>query len=173
MVNVGPDRRHIVFRVSVLVGLLLLTGCKGPSWRATFEARVVGVTDGDTIIVLRDLATVKVRLNGIDCPERAQPFGSRAKLFTSETAFGRTVTVKPKSRDRYGRIVADVLLPDGRVLNRELVAAGLAWHYTRYSKDPELVRLERQARETRVGIWSDGRAVAPWEHRAAARGAGR
>ena len=121
LVNVESDRRHFASWVSVLVGLLLLTGCKGPTWRATFEARVVGVTDGDTIIVLRDLATVKIRLNGIDCPERDQPFGSRAKLFTSETAFGRTVTVKPKSRDRYGRVVAEVVLPDGRVLNRELV----------------------------------------------------
>jgi endonuclease YncB( thermonuclease family) len=173
MVNVGPGRPLVVPRLSLLVGLLLLAACRGPSWRATFEARVVGVTDGDTIVVLRDLNSVKVRLNGIDCPEKGQPFGSRAKLLTSEFSFGRAVTIVPRSRDQYGRIVADVVLPDGRVLNRELVAAGLAWHYTKYSKDEELVRLERQARAARIGLWSEERTVAPWDFRAGKRREGR
>lgn len=173
MVNVGPGRPQVVPRLSLLVGLLLLAACRDPSWRATFEARVVAVTDGDTIVVLRDLNTVKVRLNGIDCPEKGQPFGSRAKRLTSELAFGRTVTIVPKSRDRYGRIVADVVLRDGRVLNRELVAAGLAWHYTRYSEDQDLARLERQARAARIGLWSEERTVSPWDDRADKRSEGR
>ena len=110
---------------------------------------------------------MKVRLNGIDCPEKRQAFGARAKQLTSELAFGKTVTVRPFGKDRYGRMLGDVVLPDGRVLNQELVAAGMAWHYTRYSKDETLARLERRAREARVGLWSEARPVAPWEFRTA------
>ena len=131
-----------------------------------FDARVVGVSDGDTITVLDGRTRVKVRLNGIDCPEKRQAFGARAKQLTSELAFGRTVTVKPFGKDRYGRVLGEVVLPGGRVLNEELVAAGMAWHYTRYSKDETLASLERQAREARVGVWSEARPVAPWEFRA-------
>lgn len=126
---------------------------------------MVGVSDGDTITVLAGTEQVKVRLNGIDCPERGQPFGGKARQLTSELAFGKRVTVRPFGHDRYGRVLGEVLLPGGRVLNEELVAAGMAWHYTRYSDDATLARLERRAREARVGVWSEGQPVAPWEFR--------
>lgn len=150
----------------VLAAFLGLASCRAPRAEGPFDARVVGIADGDTLTVLHEGIRVRVRLEGVDCPERGQPFGSRAKLFTSGQAFGRTVTVRPKSRDRYGRVVADVVLPDGRVLNHELVAAGMAWHFTRYSKDEALARAEREARASRRGLWSEGRAVAPWVYRA-------
>ncbi|MCL4809462.1 MAG: thermonuclease family protein, partial [Thermoanaerobaculia bacterium] len=133
-----------------LACVVLLPSCRGREGRAPFEARVVGVSDGDSITVLDGTTRVKVRLNGIDCPERRQPFGARAKQLTSELAFGKTVTVRPFGKDRYGRVLGEVVLPDGRVLNEELVAAGMAWHYKRYSKDERLARLERQARRARV-----------------------
>lgn len=148
-----------------LACVVLLPSCRGREGRAPFEARVVGVSDGDSITVLDGTTRVKVRLKGIDCPERRQPFGARAKQLTSELAFGKTVTVRPFGKDRYGRVLGEVVLPDGRVLNEELVAAGMAWHYTRYSKDRTLARLERQARRARVGVWSEARPVAPWEFR--------
>jgi len=161
--------RRAIGAFLVLLCLLSLPSCRGRARRVPFEARVVGVSDGDTITVLEGTTQVKVRLNGIDCPEKRQAFGSRAKQATSEMAFGKTVTVRPLSRDRYGRTVADVVLPDGRLLGRELVAAGLAWHYTKYSKDEALARAERAAREARRGIWSEPRPVAPWEFRASSR----
>ena len=104
----------LVFYLSLLTSIAL----------ADFTGRVVGVTDGDTIKVLHNGKAEKIRLHGIDCPEKGQPFGSKAKQFTSELVFGKTVTVHVTDMDRYGRTVADVVLPDGRVLNRELVAAG-------------------------------------------------
>lgn len=159
--------------VLALLSLTESTGCEKGNGRTPFEARVVGVSDGDTITVLYRRTQEGIRLNGIDCPEKAQPFGSRAKQLTSELAFGKTVTVRPVSRDQYRRTVADVILPDGRSLSHELVAAGLAWHYTRYSKDETLANLERKAREVRIGLWSEGRAIPPWEFRAARRGDGR
>ncbi len=86
---------------------------------------MVGVADGDTITVLHNGKGERIRLHGIDCPEKRQAFGKRAKQFTSTLVFGNTVTVQVLDRDRYGRTVAEVLLPDGRSLNRELVRAGL------------------------------------------------
>ena len=101
-----------------------------------FSGKVVGVSDGDTITVLRDRTPIKVRLNGIDCPEMGQDFGSRAKSVASELAFGKVVTVHPSWKDRYGRTVADVILPAGRVLNHELVRRGVAWWCRKYAPNP-------------------------------------
>jgi endonuclease YncB( thermonuclease family) len=86
-----------------------------------FTGRVVGVTDGDTISVLHAGRAEKIRLYGIDAPERGQPFTHSAKEFVSKLCFGKEVTVKPLGRDRYRRTLGDVLLPDGRNLNHEIV----------------------------------------------------
>src|SRR5215475_7442225 len=85
-----------------------------------FTGKVVGISDGDTISVLREGKAVKVRLYGIDTPEKAQAFGTQARKFTSDLAFQRDVTVQIHATDRYGRLVGEVLLPDGRSLNQEL-----------------------------------------------------
>ena len=115
--------------------------------------------------MLRDGRAVRVRLHGIDCPERGQPFGRQARQYTGTLAFGKTVIVRVRDTDRYGRLVAEVSLPDGKSLNRELVSADLAWHYVRYSNDGILARLEAAARAARRGLWTDSRAVPPWEFR--------
>ncbi len=108
----------------------------------------------------------RIRLHGIDCPEKRQAFGNRAKQFTSTLVFGNTVTVQVMDRDRYGRTVGEVLLPDGRSLNRELVKAGFAWWYWRYAPDDEtLAQLEREARRTKRGLWADPNPIPPWQWR--------
>src|SRR5262245_32061399 len=102
---------------------VLVLAC--PAGVADRSARVVGVSDGHTIAVLAAAKKqVKVRLWGIDAPETGQDFGSRAKQATSSLAFGQIVTIRPRDTDRYGRTVAEVILPDGRSMNRELVRAG-------------------------------------------------
>ena len=123
----------------------------------------MAVKDGDTIEVLKEGKAVTIRLAEIDCPEKAQPFGNKAKKFTSELCFGRTVKVLPQDIDRYGRTVAKVILPSGRSLNQELVKAGLAWQYTKYSHDEYLKHLEKEARENGRGLWRDPHPIAPWE----------
>ena len=147
----------------VITVLLVFAFAQGRA--QSFLGRVVGVADGDTIDVLRESRPVRVRLHGIDCPERGQAFGRQARQYTSKLAFGRTVTVHVRGMDRYGRSVADVLLPDGISLNRELVRAGLAWHYVRYSADKTLASLESEARASPRGLWADARPVPPWEFR--------
>ena len=89
-----------------------------------FTARVVRVTDGDTIVVESPGHIFKVRLFGIDCPESKQDGGPQATWFTTDAAMDRTVTVIQHDTDRYGRMVADIVLPDGRMLNKELVRSG-------------------------------------------------
>ncbi len=133
--------------------------------RGDFVGKVVGVSDGDTIEVMRAGRAVRVRLNGIDCPESHQAYGTRAKQFTSELVFGKTVAVQIHGTDQYGRILGEVILPDGRSLNRELVRNGYAWWYRRYSNDPVLQQLEDEARRARRGLWRDRNPVPPWEFR--------
>jgi endonuclease YncB( thermonuclease family) len=129
-----------------------------------FSRRVVGVSVEDTINVMHDGRAEKIRLYGIDAPEKGQAFGNRAKQFVAAPAFGKEVEVEVKDRDRYGRTVADVILPDGRNLNHEIVKAGFAWWYRKYApKDTELERLESKARQAKRGLWVDPHPVPPWE----------
>lgn len=151
----------MILRVIIVVLVFALADGRAQS----FSGRVVGLADGDTIDVLRNSRPVRVRLHGIDCPESGQAFGRQARQYTSKLAFGRTVKVHVRGMDRYGRFVADVLLPDGSSLNRELVRAGLAWHYVRYSMDRTLASLETEARASRRGLWVDARPVPPWAFR--------
>jgi endonuclease YncB( thermonuclease family) len=133
-----------------------------------WKGKVVGVTDGDTITVLQGKNAIKVRLYGIDCPEKRQAFGTRAKQFTSDLVFGKTVDVEAVDVDRYGRTVGVVSLPDGTVANREMVRTGFGWVYSRYCKKPiclEWKRLESEAATAKRGLWKDKNPVPPWEWR--------
>jgi len=132
------------------------------SW--AWSGNVVGISDGDTIKVLTGKTVTKIRLYGIDCPEKGQAFGRIAKRFVSEMVFGRQVEIKPMDQDRYGRTVAWVYV-DGKNLNEVLVKVGLAWHYKKYSSDQSLADLEIKARQGRVGLWSDPDPIPPWQYR--------
>ncbi len=131
-----------------------------------YKGQVIAVTDGDTIKVLHDGASETIRLEGIDCPEKRQAFGRSAKNFTSDMCFGKIVTVSPKTRDRYGRTIGEIVLPDGRDLNHELVAGGYAWWYQKYSPQAgDLQQLELSARDKHIGLWADPNPTAPWDFR--------
>jgi micrococcal nuclease len=161
---IGAGIAVLVF--SVLVAVLYL----GDS---SADGKVVGVLDGDTLEVMQNGRAVRVRLAEVDCPEKSQPYGARAKQFTSKLAFGQQVKLVVRDHDRYGRTVAEVILPDGQSLNRELVRAGYAWWYRQYSHDATLGKLESEARSGRLGLWSDPRPVPPWEWRKDKRTRGR
>src|SRR5262249_16280367 len=103
---------------------------------------------------------------GVDTPEKAQAFGTQARQFTSDAAFQQTVTVVVQTTDPYGRLVGEVLLPDGRSLNQELVKAGMAWWYRPYApNDTALAQLEAEARAGERGLWGDAQPIAPWQWR--------
>jgi endonuclease YncB( thermonuclease family) len=151
----------------ILLTVLILLSLS-PVWAAkvtTVKGKVVAVKDGDTIVILKNKTEYTIRLTGIDCPEKKQAFGMKAKQFASDQAFGKTVTAKIYSKDRYKRSLADIILPNGKILNYEMVRAGLAWHYKQYSKDAKLAELERQARKQKIGLWVDKDPVPPWQFR--------
>ena len=123
--------------------------------------------DGDTIEVLHNGSPLRVRLYGIDTPERRQDFGATAKQFTSERVGRRFVEIVPVEHDKYERMVAKVYV-NGKYLNLMLVEAGLAWWYARYApNDQALAKAEQLARESKVGLWSHPNPVAPWLYRRA------
>ena len=148
-----------------LLGLLLLLSTNACLASITLTAQVIAITDGDTIKILTpDKQQIKVRLADIDAPElRGQPYGRKAKQVLSDKIYRKQVTVVQVSTDRYKRLVGRVYLGD-RYINAEMVADGAAWVYRKYSNDPKLLELERQAREEGRGLWAlqEDQWVAPW-----------
>lgn len=158
----------------IFTALLLALSFSG--YAETITGRVVGIADGDTVTVL-DAQKVqhKIRLAGIDAPEKAQPFGNRSKVSLSDLAFDKMVTVESDKRDRYGREVGKVLV-DGRDVNLIQVERGMAWHYKAYEREqsPSDRKLydaaESDAKAARRGLWRDAEPTPPWEFRKAKRG---
>lgn len=139
-----------------------------PATCFALDGRVVGVSDGDTVTILtQEKQQIKVRLYGVDCPESHQDYGQRAKQFTSDMVFGKTVDLETIDQDKYGRSVG-IIRTDGRILNEELLKNGFAWHYAQYCKRPECglwKQFEEQAKSTNTGLWAVKNPVAPWDFR--------
>ncbi|RJX18992.1 MAG: hypothetical protein C4575_09455 [Desulforudis sp.] len=151
-------------RLTVIAALILLIPALSEA--ASWKGRCVAVLDGDSLIVMRHHQPVTIRLYGVDAPEMKQPFGPEAKNFTAGLALDKRVTVKVNTWDRYGRTVAEIILPDGRNLGHELLRAGLAWWYKRYAvNDQELKELEAKAKSEKINLWSDDGRVPPWIYR--------
>jgi micrococcal nuclease len=151
----------------ILAALLALVPAFGAD---AFTARVVKVADGDTLTVEAPGQTIRVRLFGIDAPEKNQDDGDAARAFVLDAAMGRTVQVVQHDTDRYGRMVADIVFPDGSVLNREVVKAGHAWWYSQYAPGAvDLKALEADARAHHRGLWAESNPLPPWEWRKTGR----
>ena len=139
---------------------------------ADFSGPVVSVLDGDTIEVLNGHHADRIRLSGIDCPEKGQAFGNRAKQAMSALVFGKDVIIQSQGQDNHKRTLADVRLPDGAYINHELVKDGWCWWYQKYApKDLVLRELEQEARENKKGLWSEANPVPPWLYRRLRAGA--
>ena len=139
----------------ILSTLFILVASAFPS-RAESFAKVIGVLDGDTIEVLNGHHADRIRLSGIDCPENGQAYGKKEKQAASALIFGKNVTLQIHGKDKYGRMLADVLLTDGTNVNHELVKQGWWWWYRKYAPGDTLLEgLEQDAREARKGLWVD------------------
>lgn len=145
--------------------LCLFSGCKNNNDGRKLGA-VVKIADGDTFTLLYPgNEQVKVRLYGIDCPERAQAFGVAARKALGDMLEGHRVYVSEQDRDRYGRVVAIAYRDDDLNINEELLRQGFAWHYRAYDNNPAWTALEEKARSSRLGLWRDARPTPPWEFR--------
>lgn len=141
----------------------------------TLTGRVVGIADGDTLTLLDASKTQhKIRLAGIDSPEKGQAFGQVCKKSLSDLAYDRVAAVESSKLDRYGRVIGKVLV-GGQDVNLEQVRRGCGWHYKKYQNEQSLEdrlsynRAEEEARNNRVGLWADSAPVAPWDWRAERR----
>jgi endonuclease YncB( thermonuclease family) len=137
----------------------------------TVTGQVVGVADGDTITVLdSDKVQHKIRLAGIDAPEKKQAFGNRSKESLSDMVFDKTVNVETEKRDRYGRQIGKVLV-NGLDVNLVQVERGMAWFYRQYQREQSptdqqsYAAAEIEARAAKLGLWRDADPMPPWEFR--------
>jgi endonuclease YncB( thermonuclease family) len=129
-----------------------------------FTGPVIRVLDGDTIEVLHKKHPERIRLSGIDCPEKGQPFEEKAMHAMSALVFGKEVTVQLHGKDKDRHTLADVVLPDGTHVNNMMVAGGWCWWYPKYAlQNRDLKRLESEARIGKRGLWADPYPVPPWE----------
>jgi len=135
------------------------------------QGRVVGIADGDTITVLDASNTqFKIRLSGIDAPEKKQPFGQVSKKSLSDMAYDKTVKVEWSKKDRYQRLVGKVFINDLDA-NLQQIKRGLAWHYTKYQNEQPLEdrvsysNAQEEATAAKLGLWSEPNPVAPWDWR--------
>ena len=157
------------FKVLAISAALLLGIATAQA--ATLSGRVVGVSDGDTVTVLDAGRTQhKIRLAGLDAPEKAQPFGQKSKEHLSDSVFNKQVQVEYSNTDKYGRILGKIFV-NGMDANLEQIKAGFAWHYKKYSVEQSATdraiyaNAEIAARSTSAGLWRDAKPMPPWEWR--------
>lgn len=157
-----------ILRQFVVLWLLLQAGLIQAD---TIEGRVIGVSDGDTIAVLdAQRQRHKIRLAGIDAPEKKQPFGQASKKHLSDLVFNRDVVLDCGKTDRYRREICVVMI-DGKDANLAQVKAGMAWWYRRYQREQaaqqraDYEAVEATAKAGNEGLWQDLGALPPWEWR--------
>jgi endonuclease YncB( thermonuclease family) len=155
----------------VFFALLAVLGFAGQTTAQPLTGKVIGVKDGDTVVVLdAEKRSHDIRLAGIDAPEKAQPFGQRSKEHLSDTVFGKQVMVEGGKIDKYGRRVGKIVA-NGVDANLAQVRAGFAWHYKEYEREQSTTDrklyadAESAARSARLGLWRDSAPTPPWEWR--------
>lgn len=159
---------------SAFVALLALF-CASPVPAETFDAKVIAVIDGDTLLVLRGGAKVKVRMANIDAPEvghaglgdkspnsqKDQAFGMQSRQSLADMVMKKQVSISSQAVDQYGRVVGLVTV-DGRNVNEEQVRRGMAWEYSHFHSDKAYIALQKSAQQSRRGLWSQDAPQAPW-----------
>jgi len=130
-----------------------------------FDARVIAVMDGDTVLLLRDGKKIKVRLANIDAPESDQEFGQESRQSLADKVLKKQVHVSSKAVDIYGRMIAEISV-DGRSVNEAQVRSGMAWEYSHYHGNKHYLSLNREAKQARRGLWAQAaRPIAPEQWR--------
>jgi endonuclease YncB( thermonuclease family) len=153
----------------LFISLILFLAFLTQSWFSSQSNeffRVVGVKDGDTVVLLTAAKEeITVRLSEIDAPERKQAFGNVSRTFLSDLIFGKEVKLEKLGKDRYGRTLGFIYLRNGTNVNVEMVKNGMAWQYEKYSKSAVLKKAQASAKSMKAGLWRDSYPVAPWEFR--------
>lgn len=137
-----------------------------PKVGESISGKVISIIDGDTYdILVTGNKTIRIRMEGIDAPEKGMPFYKVSKKFLSELCYNKNVIINITGKDDYNRFLARTYLNKYTELSQEMIEAGLAWHFKKYNSDTILSRLEVEARNLRKGLWIDKRPMAPWTNR--------
>ena len=163
------------FKTAIAAFGIILTMVSSVIHAEILTGRVTGISDGDTLTLV-DVSEVqfKIRLSGIDSPEKGQAFGHFCKHNLSDLAYGRAVQIDWQKLDRYGRIIGKVLV-DEQDINLEQVRRGCGWHYKKYQNEQSsndrlsYSAAEESARKDKVGLWADIEPVPPWIWRTTAK----
>ncbi|MBO5563729.1 MAG: thermonuclease family protein [Bacteroidales bacterium] len=132
-----------------------------------FSVKVIGISDGDTFTCINDdNLQLKIRINGIDAPEKRQAFGNKSKEFLSSLIFGKKISIDVQSKDGYGRYIAYVYSPEGKDVALLMLHEGMAWHFTKYDNSKVYSDAENVARKAKRGLWTESSPIAPWDFRA-------
>lgn len=153
----------ILFFISILIS------CNGAStgeMSSDISGKVIAIIDGDTYdVLIEGNKTLRIRMEGIDAPERGMPFYQVSKKYLGQLCFKKTVRLEINDEDSRNRKIAFAFLDDGRELSHEMVKAGLAWHFKKYNSDEDLALLEKEAKENKRGLWIDESPMPPWVNR--------
>lgn len=144
-----------------------LVSCEAQQSKPAAEIRltVYKIVDGDSFEGRAGGQNYKIRLFGIDAPEKGQDFYRKSKDRLGELCYQGPLLIKLRNKDYFGRWVADAYTSKGVFINQVMVKEGLAWHFTKYSKDSTLRRLEKEARASKAGLWQFNKPIPPWEFR--------
>ena len=127
--------------------------------------KIVKIIDGDTYDILLNGKLTRIRMYGVDAPEKGMDFYKVSKNYLGKLCQEKEIRVECVSKDKYGRLIARSFLPNGNELGKEMIKAGLAWHFKKYSGDVDLASSEETARSQRMGLWSMDYPIPPWEYR--------
>lgn len=147
----------------LLLGLWLCVIC-GTAQAEEFVSKVIAVLDGDTVLIQHGGGMLKVRLVDIDAPEKDQPFGAASQRSLVNMVLGKQVKFVSQAMDVYGRMIARLSV-DGLAVNAEQIRLGMAWEYSHYHSNHELIALETEARAVPRGLWAQSAPIPPWEWR--------
>lgn len=154
-----------MLRLVLLSFLLLPLLAFAPKPAYTLKGKAVRIIDGDTFDLLAGTTTHRIRLAGIDAPEKKQEFSSASKQFLGQLCNGQVLTVVVTDTDRNKRKIAEVYTEQKLWINKEMISKGMAWHFKKYSSNKELANAELFARKKKIGLWSLENPVAPWDWR--------
>lgn len=149
----------------LLLSFTLHTSIFAQKQTGKLTGKVIYIVDGDTFDLLTaDTVKIRIRLNGIDCPERKQDYYQVCKDALSRYIFGKNITLITHGRDQWKRVIADVYV-NKEYINLKMIENGFAWHYIKYSKDKSLAKAEEKAKKNKLGIWKMNNPRAPWNYR--------
>lgn len=160
----------VIWFILLFISIIACTSKSGknPSLKkgSTISGKVISIIDGDTYdVLIQDNKTIRVRMEGIDAPEKGMPFYQKSKKYLSDLCLGKQITIKITGVDNHDRLLAYSFLEDGKELSHEMIKAGFAWHFKKYNSNSELSELEFEAKTLKKGLWIDKNPMAPWENR--------